>query len=171
MIGRTPLKAAIVAIVTLSAASVEGAELPSEIAAPAGETIVLQVHAEGAQIYECKADASGHLSWVFREPIAALFQDGKTVGRHYAGPSWEIGGSASVGKMTGHAPGATPKDVAWLRLSATRTDNNDLGPLKNVTTVQRIKTNGGGLQGTCDKAGDLHPEPYSADYIFLQKKS
>ena len=60
--------------------------LPDAIAAP-GETIVLTLHAEGAQIYERKAGADGKLAWAFREPTAALLLDGKTVGRHYAGPS------------------------------------------------------------------------------------
>jgi hypothetical protein len=27
--------------------------------------------------------------WTLREPIATLLLDGKTVGRHYAGPNWE----------------------------------------------------------------------------------
>ncbi len=45
------------------------AELPEAIAAK-GETVVLQVHAEGAQIYECKAQDGGQLSWQFREPRA-----------------------------------------------------------------------------------------------------
>jgi Protein of unknown function (DUF3455) len=48
-------------------------------------SVMLTVHAEGAQIYECKVN-SGKLVWQFREPIAALIADGKTVGRHYAGP-------------------------------------------------------------------------------------
>ena len=43
--------------------------LPDAIAAP-GETVVLTVHAEGAQVYECKAGADGKLAWAFREPIA-----------------------------------------------------------------------------------------------------
>jgi len=29
----------------------------------------------------------GKLGWAFRESIAALMPDGKTVGHHYAGPS------------------------------------------------------------------------------------
>ena len=37
----------------------------------------------------CKAGADGKLAWTFREPIATLLADGKTVGRHYAGPNWE----------------------------------------------------------------------------------
>src|SRR6202020_3341194 len=62
--------------------------LPDAIAAP-GETVVLSTHAEGAQVYECKAGADGKLAWALREPIATLVVDGKTIGRHYAGPHWE----------------------------------------------------------------------------------
>ena len=54
-----------------------------------GETSVLTLHAEGAQVYECKADPAGRLVWEFREPVATLIEAGKTVGRHYAGPHWE----------------------------------------------------------------------------------
>jgi len=79
--------------------------LPEAIAAP-GETAILTLHAEGAQIYECKPSGDGALAWVFREPIATLFLDGKTVGRHYAGPTWEYSdGGAVVGQVAGTAPG------------------------------------------------------------------
>src|ERR1700753_1503580 len=82
--------------------------LPDAIAAP-GETVVLTVHAEGAQVYECKAGADGKLAWAFREPIATLFVDGKTVGRHYAGPNWDhIDGTGVKAKMVASMPGATP---------------------------------------------------------------
>jgi hypothetical protein len=143
-----------------------GADLPPAIQAP-GETIVLQTHALGAQVYECKADASGKTIWQFREPIATLMRDGKTIGRHYAGPNWEIEGSTVVGKVAANAPGATSGDVAWLKLNVT--DRHGDGPLKDVTTVQRIDTKGGALSGACDKAGDFRAEAYSADYIFLRK--
>lgn len=160
-----------VAVVVPALAIAHGAvaaEIPEAIAVK-GETVVLQVHAAGAQIYECKADASGKMAWQFREPIASLFLDGKTVGRHYAGPSWEVQGSVVVGKAVGKAPGATAKDVAWLKLEVT--DQHGDGPLKGVSTVQRIATAGGNLEGSCDKAGDLRAEPYAADYIFLKKPS
>jgi len=53
----------------------------------------------------------------FREPIATLLADGKTVGRHYAGPNWEHSdGSAVVGKAAGNAPGTTANDIPWLKL-------------------------------------------------------
>ena len=166
-----PLKSALLAsplvVVWLISASAAEKPLPAAIAAP-GETIVLSVHAEGAQVYECKAGADGKLAWAFREPIATLIVDGKTVGRHYAGPNWEHSdGSAVVGKVIGNAPGATANDIAWLKLEVT--SHRGSGVLSGATTVQRINTQGGKLEGTCDKTGSFKSAPYSAEYVFLRK--
>jgi hypothetical protein len=150
-----------------SIAGATAAELPDAIAAP-GETAVLSVHAEGAQVYECKAGTDGKLGWAFREPIATLMADGKTVGRHYAGPNWEdADGSAVTGKVIGNAPGATPNDIAWLKLEVI--SHRGSGVLSGVTTVQRTNTQGGALTGACDKVGVTKAAPYSADYVFLRK--
>lgn len=143
------------------------AQVPDAIAAP-GEAIVAVFHAEGAQIYDCKADASGKLAWQFREPIATLLRDGVTVGRHYAGPNWEaIDGSAVTGKAIANVPGTTPDDIPWLKLAVIALRGNGL--LSGVTTVQRTNTRGGVLSGMCDKAGTYYAAPYSADYVFLRK--
>jgi Protein of unknown function (DUF3455) len=152
-----------------SLASAPAAEtpLPDAIAAP-GAIVVLTVHAEGAQVYECKAGTDGRLTWAFREPIATLLVDGKTIGRHYAGPSWEHSdGSAVVGKTIGNAPGATASDIPWLKLDVA--SRRGSGILSDVTTVQRINTKGGKLEGACDSAGSYRSAPYSADYVFLRK--
>jgi hypothetical protein len=141
--------------------------LPDAIAAP-GEAIVLTVHAEGAQVYECKAGPDGKPAWAFREPIATLLVDGKTVGRHYAGPNWELSdGSAVAGKAAGSAPGATANDIAWLKLDVA--SHRGSGALTAATTVQRINTRGGKLDGACDQPGAFRSAPYSADYVFLHK--
>src|SRR2546423_10811377 len=143
------------------------AQVPAAITAK-GETSVASWHAEGAQVYECKAAADGKLAWAFREPIATLMLDGKTIGRHYAGPNWEhMDGSAVVAKVAANAPGATPKDIPWLKLDVTSSRGS--GALSGVTTVQRINTMGGRHDGACEKAGALHSEPYAADYVFLKK--
>jgi hypothetical protein len=143
------------------------AQVPAAIAAP-GESAAATWHAEGAQIYECKAGADGKLAWAFREPIASLFAEGKTIGRHYAGPNWEhMDGSAVVGKVAGNAPGATPKDIPLLKLEVVSSRGS--GALSGVTTVQRINTVGGRHEGACDKAGAFHSAPYAADYVFLKK--
>jgi hypothetical protein len=140
---------------------------PAAIAAP-GETVVLSVHAEGAQVYECKAGADGKLAWAFREPIATLLSDGKTIGRHYAGPNWEhADGSAVTGKAVGNAPGATAADIPWLKLDVI--SHRGSGVLTPVTTVQRINTHGGQVAGACAKAGEFRSAPYAADYVFLKK--
>jgi hypothetical protein len=153
-------------LVSLVSASAQ-TPLPEAIAAP-GETAILTLHAEGAQVYECKSNGDGTLAWVFREPIATLFSDGKTVGRHYAGPNWEYSdGSAVVGQVVGTAPGMVANDIPWLKLGvASRRGNGVLSP---VTTVQRINTVGGKLNGACYKAGTYESVPYSADYVFLRK--
>ena len=143
------------------------AQEPAAIAAP-GETVVATLHAEGAQVYECKAGNDGKLAWAFREPIATLVLDGKTVGRHYAGPNWEhADGSAVVAKAVGNVPGKSAGDIPWLKLEVTA--HRGSGALAGVTTVQRINTAGGVHAGACDKAGALHSAPYAADYVFLRK--
>ena len=148
-------------------ASAAETPVPDAIAVP-GETIVLTVHAEGAQVYECKAGADGRLAWAFREPIATLLADGRTVGRHYAGPNWEHSdGSAVVGKAAASVPGTTANDIPWLRLEVI--SRRGSGILAGVTTVQRINTQGGKLDGACDNAGATRSAPYSADYVFLRK--
>ena len=158
--------AASAALIGLSTAA-WAQQLPADIAAP-GETAVITLHAQGAQLYECAAAKDGKFAWSFREPIATLLLDGKTVGRHYAGPSWEsVDGSAVVGKATGRAPGKTPKDIPWLKLAAT--SHRGKGILSDVTTIQRINTSGGQLEGACSTVGTFNSVPYAADYVFLKK--
>jgi len=158
--------AAAALLISLPAARA-GETLPEAIQAP-GETAVLTLHAEGAQVYECKAGSDGKLVWSFREPVATLIADGKTVGRHYAGPNWEHSdGSTVAAKAAGNAPGATAADIPWLKLAVTSSRGN--GTLTGVTTVQRINTQGGKLEGACDKAGAFRSAPYAADYVFLRK--
>src|SRR5438132_2306877 len=123
----------LIALSLLALPGIVHAEVPAAIAAP-GETVMATWHAEGAQVYECKAGADGKLAWAFREPIATLLLDGKTVGRHYAGPNWEhTDGSAGVGKVVANAPGKTAGDVAWLKLDVAARRGS--GILSGVPTV------------------------------------
>jgi hypothetical protein len=148
----------------ISAAS---AQVPDAIAAR-GETLVATIHAQGAQVYECKADASGKLAWQFREPVATLLEDGKTVGRHYAGPHWELtDGSKIAAKVVARAPGATGKDIPLLKLEVTA--RHGTGRLEPVTTVLRINTVGGVAEGPCPQAGAFLSVPYATDYAFYRK--
>ena len=148
-------------------ASQASAQVPPPIAAP-GESVIVTLHAEGAQVYDCKAGADGKLAWTFREPIATLLFEDKTVGRHYAGPNWEhVDGSAVTAKAVANAPGQSAGDIPWLKLEVT--GQRGSGTLAGVTTVQRINTRGGVHTGACNRAGALYSAPYAADYVFLRK--
>lgn len=155
---------AMLAATTLTFVPARADDTQATVAAPIG-TVVKTVHAVGAQIYECKTDGHSGLAWTFREPIATLIADGQTVGRHFAGPSWEMAdGSLIVGKVVGKAPGASSGDIPWLKLAVSQHQGS--GILDDVTTVQRITTMGGNRAGPCPSAGSLVAEPYSADYVF-----
>ena len=143
------------------------AELPEQIAAH-GEILIATVHAIGAQVYECKANSDGAPTWQFREPVATLVIDGKTVGHHFAGPVWVMAdGSAVSAKVSAQAPGATTTDIPLLRLDVAARHGSGL--LSGVTTVQRLNTHGGRADTACDAPGTFLSVPYSADYAFYKK--
>jgi len=145
------------------------AQVPESIVAP-GESVIVTLHAQGAQVYDCKAGTDGKLAWAFREPIATLLLDGKTVGHHYAGPNWYLAdGSGVTGNVLANAPGKSAGDIAWLKLEVTARHGS--GILSDATTIQRINTTGGVMSGTCDKAGAFYSAPYATDYVFLRKGS
>jgi Protein of unknown function (DUF3455) len=91
----------------LAGAAAAESLLPLALAALPDETMALKVHAVGMQLYECKPGADGKLAWTFTAPQATLTVDGKVVGKHGAGPSWELlDGSGITAKAVANAPGA-----------------------------------------------------------------
>jgi len=163
----------VVSLATIWLAAKASAQVPLAITVR-DATVITTLHAEGAQIYECKSFAGkspsevGTLTWQFREPIATLIVDGKSVGRHYAGPNWEhIDGSAVKGKVNVSVPGPTSSDIPWLELEVV--DHRKDGILSAATTIQRVNTKGGLAQGSCESEGKLLSVPYAADYVFLRK--
>jgi Protein of unknown function (DUF3455) len=146
---------------TLGAAA---AELPDAIAV-SGKYSSSTMNAVGAQVYECKLNGAGKLVWQFREPIATLFLAGQTVGRHYAGPSWEMNdGSVVTAQVSGRAPAATPADIPLLKLDVT--SGRGKGRLSGVAIIQRVNTIGGVREGGREDVGSFLSVPYSADYVF-----
>jgi hypothetical protein len=146
----------------------------SEANAERDGTVIATLHAEGVQIYECKLDPGKSasevraLTWQFREPIAALFVDGRSIGRHYAGPNWDhIDGSGVKGKVIASTPGVKPSDIPWLKLDVV--DHRGNGILSDAATVLRVNTSGGVAKGSCESAGSYLSVPYSADYVFQRK--
>ena len=130
--------------------------------------LIMRLHAEGAQLYECKLVESDTLEWRLREPIAVLLRNGRTVGRHYAGPNWELDdGSSVVARVAARAPGATREDVPllWLEVETRRGH----GRLSEAATIERANTKGGAASGACGTIGAILSVPYSADYAFMRR--
>lgn len=101
--------------------------------------LVLKAHGKGSQVYDCDA-ATG--TWIFREPAAALSRRGRTIGIHYAGPTWELfDGSKVTGAQAVTLPAPKPAtDIPWLLLRAT--SHTGSGTLSTVDYVQRVFTKG-----------------------------
>jgi Protein of unknown function (DUF3455) len=143
-------------------------QVPEALRAPANEQLVMQVHAKGDQIYSCKVDGP-QPAWTLKAPEAQLFdKDGKTFGKHFAGPSWEASdGSRVVGKAAANVPSPDADSIPWLLVKVV--SHAGEGVLAQVTSIQRINTKGGKAPATgCDAAhaGQEVRVPYSADYLF-----
>lgn len=142
------------------------AQVPDALARP-GDMPLLRLAARGVQVYTCRAGTDGTLAWAFKEPRAELLLDGKTVGRHYAGPTWEYAdGSRIVGRPAASMPAPQSGDIPWLRLTVA--EHGGTGALDAAAAVQRIDTHGGTKAGACDTAGALAEVPYTADYVMLR---
>ena len=156
-----------------AAAQQEMQQVPQQLQPPAGERLLLQVHAKGDQIYTCKGDAA-QFTWVLRAPEAQLFdKDGKSFGKHFAGPSWEVNdGSRVNGKAVANAPSPDAESIPWLLVNIVGHSGSD-GVLTRATTIQRLNTKGGKAPAAgCDAkhSGQEIRVAYSADYLFYAPK-
>ncbi len=146
-----------------------GTDIPEAIKAPAGERVVFQAHATGSQIYVCAAGTDGKPAWTLKGPEAELKDDhGVVVGRHYVGPTWKYkDGSEVAGKPVAKVASPNADSVPWLLLTAT--GHSGTGLLAQVTSIQRVHTQGGQAPSTACDATKFNSEvwrPYSADYYF-----
>jgi hypothetical protein len=158
-------------LLTCSAVAAAGTpKIPAEIAAPAGEKLVLKAHATGSQIYTCKAGADGAMQWTLKAPDADLHDaKGAVIGHHAAGPSWKHkDGSEVTGKASAHVDSPDASAIPWLLVGATGHTGD--GVFAKVSSIQRINTKGGKppAASECDaaKTGTETKSSYSADYYF-----
>jgi hypothetical protein len=111
----------------------------------ADRVAILVARAVGARIYECKVGETAATNWVLREPVATLIAGGGTIGHHYVGPTWELtDGEVVTGKQSAAASGATPGDVALLKLDIV--EHRGRGILEDAKLVLRLATRGGVLE-------------------------
>jgi uncharacterized protein DUF3455 len=139
------------------------------VAPPEGSAPLLELVADGVQIYSCGAKEGGFV-WSFKAPEANLFdQEGRQVGTHFAGPTWKLDdGSAVVGEVMAQADAAEPDAIPWLLLRAKSQEGS--GVLSGVAYIRRTETEGGLAPKTgCDGShlSALARMRYSAVYEFF----
>lgn len=136
---------------------------------PQGSAPLLELVADGVQIYTCEAKEGG-FAWSFKAPEANLFDtQGRQVGTHFAGPTWKLDdGSEVVGEVIAKADAAEPRAIQWLLLRAKSRQGS--GALSAVAYIRRTETKGGGAPSTACDAGHLSQQArmrYSATYQFF----
>lgn len=144
--------------------------VPEKLRVPPGNKLAFELQAKGVQIYTCQAkkDDATQFEWALTAPDARLSENGKDVGHHYKGPTWEFqDGSMVIGKLEQKldAPGAN--DIPWLLLSAKSHEGG--GKFEKVSFIQRIDTKGGKASpANCDAAhaGQEQRVDYEATYLF-----
>jgi hypothetical protein len=154
------------AIAAVACATVAHAADPL-VPAPQGAPLLLELAADGVQIYACEAKGQG-FEWVFKAPEANLFdQKGLQVGTHFAGPTWKLSDGAVVGEVAARADAPERGAIPWLLLRAKSHEGS--GILSTVAFIRRADTRGGAAPATeCDKAhsGAQARVRYSAAYQF-----
>jgi hypothetical protein len=168
-IAKVSLAALLACFTTANAGTIPG--VPETLKVPATQVLSLETQATGVQIYECKAnkDDPTKFELVFKAPEAELFDsDGKKIGRHYAGPTWEANdGSKVVGEVKAKDNGPDPNAIPWLLLSAKSTSGD--GVFSQTQSIQRLHTVGGKApEEGCNQAqvGKETRVPYKAKYYF-----
>jgi hypothetical protein len=153
------------ALVAAPASASPSPSVPAALRVPAGNAMVWKASATGWQIYACAADGT----WTLKAPDAVLHDDaGKTIGKHFAGPTWEASdGSRVVGELKAKADAPDASAVPWLLLSAK--SHSGAGALAKVSFIQRVATKGGkAVAAGCDAAhaGAEQRVAYTATYYL-----
>ncbi len=139
------------------------------VAPPQGSTLLLEVTADGVQIYVCEAKGS-LFQWTFTAPEANLFdKEGRQIGTHFAGPTWKMAdGSAIVGEVIAKADAPEKGAIQWLLLRAKAHEGQ--GILGEVAFIRRTDTKGGVAPTAGCDAGHVSEQVrirYSAIYQFF----
>ncbi len=139
------------------------------VAPPHGSVLLLEVVADGVQIYACEAQAS-LFQWTFKGPEANLFdKQGRQIGTHFAGPTWKMAdGSAIVSEVVAKADAPEKDAIQWLLLRAKAHEGH--GVLAEAGFIRRAETRGGVAPTTGCDATHISEQArmrYSAIYQFF----
>ncbi len=121
------------------------------VPAPQGAPLLLEVMADGVQVYSCEPKGQG-FEWTFKAPEANLFdQQGVQIGAHFAGPSWKFSDATIVGEVVSRADAPASGAIPWLLLKTK--SHEGAGAVAAAAFIRRAETKGGVAPTTgCDAA-------------------
>ena len=132
----------------LAAAQIAPPKVPENLKPPAAEAVLLMAFGKGKQIYACQPSPQdkAKFEWILEKPQADLLDgQGKRIGKHYEGPTWEAAdGSKVTGEVQQRTQAPRVGAVPWLLLKAKTTEG--AGAFARVTYIQRVNTMGGRLR-------------------------
>lgn len=149
-------------------------DVPSVLRAPPGQEVFAQAQASGVQVYEClpRQSPAGSHAWSLRAPDATLTDGWRSLGRHYAGPTWEApDGSRVLGEVKATAASPDPAAIPWLLLGAKATFGKGL--FAQTASIQRVATGGGVAPAEPCGAANANAfarVPYTATYYFYRRR-
>jgi hypothetical protein len=137
---------------------------------PADQKELFRASARGVQVYTCEVGGDGSYLWVLDHPEAELMDEkGQNIGRHFAGPNWEMIDGSRVGGHVVARKASPDGSIPWMLLEASA--HAGYGMVQHAEYIQRIDTKG----GVPDKAGcdTAHVKarvrvPYTATYVFFR---
>jgi hypothetical protein len=160
---------AIAAAMLIGTGSLAAGADQAAVAPPEGSSLVLELVADGVQVYTCDPKDGGY-GWSFNAPDARLFdKQGRQVGTHFSGPTWELDdGSGVIGEVVAKADAPEPGAIQWLLLRVK--SHQGSGALSAVAYIRRAATKGGVAPSTGCDANHLSEQArmrYSATYQFF----
>ena len=146
--------------------------VPAILEVPEGNVVSKHVYASGVQVYVSTQTSPGVYAWVFKEPIADLFNNAGMTGQagtHYVGPTWESNSGSTVVGVRLQGATVDPDAIPWLLLGAV--SSSGPGIFEGTTYIQRTSTTGGKAPIAPANAGNVGQEvhvPYTAEYYFYK---
>jgi hypothetical protein len=128
---------------------------------PPHSRLLLRAIGSGDQVYGC---LNGR--WALIAPDAKLRnQEGSVIGRHFAGPTWQLNdGSWVKGRAVAKQIAPNANAVPWLLLESV----DGTGRLETVRFIQRTGTRGGDAPGGGCSQNAMRRVPYTATYSFYE---
>jgi Protein of unknown function (DUF3455) len=157
-------------------ASDSSTAVPATLEVPSNQELALTLTGKGTQIYELRAvpGVTNKFAWELKAPEADLFDaSGKEVGRHFAGPTWELfDGGKVVGRLRAKADAPDGgNNIPWLLLDAVKANGAIMGKVKSI---QRLDTVGGkapAAPADATKPGAEEKVEYRSIYKFYVDKN